>query len=64
MKKTKLLTSAALLAAAAFAPRATAQFDRGDEAPEFEIKHGWNGAPRTFAEMRGKVVLLEFMATW
>lgn len=64
MQSTSKLTTAAILAAAGFAPATVAQWEPGADAPAFEIRHGWNGAPRTFAEMRGKVVLLEFMATW
>ena len=36
----------------------------GAEAPEITIKHWLNGQPATLASLRGRVVLLEFWATW
>ena len=41
-----------------------AQLSVGENAPAFDIKKGWNDAPVSFAELKGKVVLIEFFATW
>ena len=41
-----------------------AQVPVGTQAPELEFKKGWNGAPPTLSELRGKLVLLDFFATW
>ena len=36
----------------------------GTEAPEISIKHWIKGEPATLSSLRGRVVLLEFWATW
>lgn len=41
-----------------------AQVPVGTQAPEIQFKKGWNGAPPTLSELRGKLVLLDFFATW
>ncbi|MCC6672770.1 MAG: hypothetical protein IT458_17020 [Planctomycetes bacterium] len=42
----------------------SAQFQRGDPAPTFKVRKAFNNAPTNLADARGKVVLLEFFATW
>jgi len=42
----------------------TAQLGEGEKAPEFEIKEALNQAPANFQELRGKVLMLDFFATW
>jgi hypothetical protein len=41
-----------------------AQLSEGDKAPEFAIKEALNQAPASFQEFRGKVLMLDFFATW
>ncbi len=41
-----------------------AQLSEGEKAPEFEIKEALNRAPDNFKELRGKVLMLDFFATW
>ena len=43
---------------------ATAQIRKGDTLPEFAFIQGWNGAPKTYAELAGKVVILDFTQSW
>jgi hypothetical protein len=52
------------LAALLLAGTAEAQLAKGTAAPSFEIKKAWNGGPRSFGEVKGQVILLEFFATW
>lgn len=59
-KITPLGVGLVLLAAAPLC----AQPGEGDKAPEFEIKEALNKAPNRFQEFRGKVLLLDFFATW
>lgn len=42
----------------------SAQLGEGEKAPEFEIKEALNKAPARFQELRGKVLMLDFFATW
>jgi len=58
------LLSALLLAASA--SPAAAQLGPGAAAPEIEAKDWWNApeAGTTLEELRGRVVFLEFWATW
>jgi thiol-disulfide isomerase/thioredoxin len=44
--------------------RATQMALIGREAPEIAVKNWINGEPVTLADLRGRVVLLEFWATW
>ena len=59
-----LLLSALFLAASA--GEASAQLGPGATAPEIEAKEWWNApaAGTTLEELRGRVVFLEFWATW
>lgn len=36
----------------------------GQAAPSFEFLGGLNDAPKSFAELEGKVVILDFARTW
>ncbi|MHC4078475.1 MAG: TlpA family protein disulfide reductase [Planctomycetota bacterium] len=47
-----------------FAATLPAQVGKGETAPEFEIKAALNQAPAKFQEFRGKVLMLDFFATW
>lgn len=61
------MNQSALLSTLAFgllANALSAQLRPGQAAPEFAIEKGWNNAPKTFAEMKGKAVMLDFFATW
>lgn len=55
------VTAAALAGTVAFAP---AQGTVGSAAPEFDFQGAYNGAPASFAELSGRLVLIEFFATW
>jgi len=52
------------LAGLLLAGTAQAQLAKGTMAPSFEIKKAWNGGPKSFGEVKGQVILLEFFATW
>lgn len=41
-----------------------AQISSGTTAPEFEFAATWNDAPTSFAELKGKLIMLDFFATW
>lgn len=47
---------------AGMAPLAAQQ--KGAEAPEIEFVKVWNDGPKSFDELAGKVVILDFGATW
>jgi hypothetical protein len=60
----KLDGGVSMLVAAALAAPVTGQLAKGTEAPEFQFDKVWNGGPDTFADLKGRVILLEFFATW
>jgi hypothetical protein len=54
-----------LLVVASLSGTASAQVSAGSMAPEIDAKDWFNGPPGTsLADLRGKVVLVEFWATW
>jgi hypothetical protein len=53
-----------VLAVGMLACASAAQPRPGQQAPEFAIEKAWNGGPKTFAEMKGRAVMLDFFATW
>jgi peroxiredoxin len=55
---------AAAILAWLFAGAAPAPIDRGSPAPAFELPRVGGGNPVSLASLRGKVVLLNFWATW
>lgn len=50
----------ALLAGAAL----PAQVRKGAAAPELTIDKAWNSGPQSFADLAGRVVVLDFAQTW
>lgn len=50
---------AAFVAAALVGSLTPAQVKKGDPAPPFTIVQSWNGGPKTFAELAGKVLIVE-----
>ena len=54
----------ALVTIAVSSGAAVAQIRRGDSLPAFQFIESWNGAPKTFAELAGKVVILDFTQSW
>lgn len=57
----KLLAVAAVALCAGLAP---AQVQKGAMPPELVFEKVWNDGPATFADMAGKVVVLDFAQTW
>ena len=57
----KLLAVVAVALGAAMAP---AQVQKGAQPPELVFDKVWNDGPATFADMAGKVVVLDFAQTW
>ena len=53
-----------LAAAALAAGTVSAQVPKGTAAPAFEFKKVWNDGPESFDDLAGKVVILDFSATW
>lgn len=55
-----------LILASALAPAASAQVWVGGPAPDIEVDTWFNGfdEAETISELRGKVIMLEFWATW
>ena len=60
----QLSSSIILSAAGLLATAAPAQVERGSTAPSFDFAAALNDAPQSFAALAGKVVLLDFFATW
>lgn len=57
-------TAIPLTVSALLLSTAGAQLSKGDDIPSFKIAHGWNAAPTELADLKGRLVLFEFMATW
>jgi hypothetical protein len=57
-------TRLAATAALALGAPAAAQAFAGGSAPEFAFDKVWNDGPATFADLRGKLVILDFAQTW
>ena len=64
MAYTSYLRSAGLVAALAVAGQVPAQVGEGDMAPAIDIDEALNKAPDKYSAFRGKVLLLDFFATW
>lgn len=54
----------AVLATALLSGTAAAQLGKGASAPEFTIEKAWNDGPQGFADLAGKLVILDFAQTW
>lgn len=54
----------ALAASVLFASVAPAQLIMGSPAPSFGFDKVWNADFETFADLEGKVVILDFARTW
>jgi hypothetical protein len=54
----------ALAAIALSSGVAMAQIRKGDTLPEFAFIQGWNNAPKSYADLAGKVVILDFTQSW
>lgn len=54
----------AATAAAIFAAAVPAQLQKGTTAPDIVFAKTWNEAPVSLAELKGKLVMLDFFATW
>jgi hypothetical protein len=52
------------VAAAVFAGGAAAQIDKGKAPPAIPFLKTWNGAPASFDDFDGRVVILKFSETW
>ena len=52
------------VAVASFVISVPAQMTKGGTPPEFAFEKVWNDAPAAFADMAGKVVVLDFAQTW
>jgi len=52
------------VAVAALAVSVPGQVAKGSAPPELQFEKVWNDGPATFADMLGKVVLLDFSQTW
>ena len=51
-------------AMAALAVSVPGQAAKGSTPPELQFEKVWNDGPATFADLEGKVVLLDFSQTW
>lgn len=56
--------AAFVLAGLALAAVAPAQLQKGSLPPELTFDKVWNDGPATFADLAGKVVILDFAQTW
>lgn len=56
----KILIAAALLGM----PALVSAQQPGSTAPEFVIEKAWNDGPKSFDDLQGKVVILDFAQTW
>lgn len=54
----------ASVAVASLAVSIPAQLSKGGTPPELQFEKVWNDGPATFADLAGKVVLLDFSQTW
>ncbi|MHC4140962.1 MAG: TlpA family protein disulfide reductase [Planctomycetota bacterium] len=64
MKRSFVLTWAAVAASLVIGVEARAQVSRGKEAPDFSAKDAITGQQFSLSDLRGKVVLIDFWATW
>jgi hypothetical protein len=60
----KRATALTTLAAGLLAAAAPGQLQAGTTAPAFDFAKTWNDAPVSFAELKGKLIMLDFFATW
>ena len=61
---TNHIVRTAALGAAILAAGLPAQLGVGDQAPEVAFQDGVNNAPQSWKEIQGKLLLLDFFATW
>ena len=59
--QSRIFAVAAIVALAGSVP---AQLGKGVDAPKFDFAKTWNGSSTSIAELKGKLILLEFFATW
>ncbi|MCB9879385.1 MAG: hypothetical protein H6835_17455 [Planctomycetes bacterium] len=52
------------LAAVLCTPAILSAQNKGQLAPVLEIEKAWNGAPESFDDLVGHVVILDFAQTW
>ncbi|MHC5005724.1 MAG: peroxiredoxin family protein [Planctomycetota bacterium] len=64
MKHSFVLTWAAVAASLVLGVEARAQVSRGRECPDFSAKDAVTGEQFSLSDLRGKVVLIDFWATW
>ena len=54
----------ASVAVVSLAVSASAQVSKGTAPPALQFEKVWNDGPATFADLAGKVVILDFAQTW
>lgn len=59
-----LSKSCLIMATLAFAGGTLAAQQKGSEPPAIDFVKVWNDGPESFDELEGKVVILDFGATW